>query len=44
VDQPVAVRARKLVADMSYMARSTEADLFILGTGDLAAVRSKPCP
>ncbi|HSD89333.1 MAG TPA: hypothetical protein VLB44_17510 [Kofleriaceae bacterium] len=45
IDQDVAVRARKLVADMSYAARSTEADLYILGTGDgPTAARSKPCP
>jgi hypothetical protein len=44
-DQDAAVRARKLVADMSYAARSTEADVYILGEGDtLVAAGSKPCP
>ena len=44
IDQDVAVRARKLVADKSYAARSTDADLFILGTGEPRPATSKPCP
>lgn len=45
VDKEVAVRARKLVADMSYAARQTDADLYILGGDEVQpAVRSKPCP